>query len=96
MIYDILSIKKSLIDSGWRRKKSSMSFYKSDCRIEQWYDNLFLHCGDFDLATTKDSHWYKIKNVPIDVFLDIVCGDPEKIRVKFENWYTAKILEELY
>lgn len=89
-------IEKSLIDSGWYRKTSIMgSFYKSDFHIEQWCDNLFLHCDGFELATTNNSHWYKIKNVPIDVFLGIVCGEPEKILVKFENWYTAKILEEL-
>ena len=86
-------VEKSLIDSGWRRK--SYGFYKSDYRIELWCDNLFLHCNSFDLVTTNNCHLYKIKNVPTDIFLDIVCGEPEKIRVNFENWYTEKILEEL-
>jgi len=95
MIDDIIDIIKTLTDNGWVRGSSISVFCKSDYCIERWCDYLFLHCNGFDLAATNDSHWYKIKNVPIDVFLDIVCGEPEKIRVKFENWYTAKILEEL-
>ncbi len=90
---DDLSIEKSLINSGWHIK--SYKFYKSDYRIEQWCDYLFLHCGGFEFATTNNCHLYKIKNVPTDIFLDIVCGESENIRVKFENWYTEKILKEL-